>query len=84
MKVDSRTVTVAVAGLALSVMLGVLEGRLAGAAAGILTVLIGIVTSATVSIVLERRARFAVMAKRKQELLEMFAPPQPLNGSEDE
>jgi ABC-type antimicrobial peptide transport system permease subunit len=84
MNVDSQTVTVAVAGLVVSAILGALAGTTAGIREGILTALVSIVASAAVSIVLESRTRHVAEAKRKQELLEMFTPPQPRNDSEDE
>lgn len=79
MKVDSRTVTVAVAGLLLTAALGVLAGKTVGAVAGALAALAGLVASAVVSVVLERQSRHAAEAARNQELLEMFAPPRPIS-----
>jgi len=77
MRVDSRTVAVAAAGLLVTIALGALAGRTAGVAAGVIVALVGLVGSAVVTVVLERQSRVAADAARTQELLEMFAPPRP-------
>ena len=84
MRVDSRTVAVAAAGVLLTVVLGVLAERAVGTAAGILTALVGLVGSAVVTAVMERQSRQAARAARMHELLEMFAPPRPLDDEEGE
>ncbi len=82
--VDSRTVIIGAAGMLLTIALGALAGSTAGIVAGILTALVGLVASVVVAVVMERQARQAAHAKRKQELLEMFAHPRPSGDKEDE
>jgi drug/metabolite transporter (DMT)-like permease len=84
MRVDSRTVTVAAAGVLLTAALGALTGKSVGVAAGILAALVSLVGSAVVTVILERHSRQAAAAVRNQELLDMFAPPEPLAGREEE
>lgn len=84
MRVDSRTVAVAAAGLLVTIALGALAGGTAGVAAGVIVALVGLVGSAVVTVVLERQSRLAADAARKQELLEMFAPPRPSEDWEGE
>ena len=84
MRVDSRTVTVAAAGVLLTAALGALAGKSVGVAAGILAALVSLVGSAVVTVALERQSRQAADAARKQELLDMFAPPGPLAEREEE
>jgi hypothetical protein len=83
MRVDSRTVTIAAAGLLLTIALGALAGSTAGIAAGIAAALVGVVGSAVVTIVWERHSRQAAQSARSKELLDMFVPPQPLDDKED-
>jgi hypothetical protein len=84
MRVDSRTVAVAAAGLLVTIALGALAGRTAGVAAGVMVALVGLVGSAVMAVVLERQSRLAADAARTQELLEMFAPPRPSEDGEGE
>src|SRR5215472_11213068 len=83
MRVDSRTVAVAAAGLLVTIALGYLAGHTAGPAAGVIAALVGLASSAVVTIVLERQSRQTADAARRQELLEMFAPPRPSEDIED-
>ncbi len=84
MRVDSRTVTVGAAGVLVTIALGALAGSTAGVAAGVITALVGLVGSAVVTLMWDRHARQAARAARKRELLEMFAPPKPVDDREDE
>ena len=68
----------------LTITLGALAGATKGILAGVLAALVGLVASFVVAVMIERQARQAGDAARKQELLEMFAPPRPLDGREDE
>jgi len=69
-------------GLLLAVVLGWAAGHTAGPMAGILASLAGLAPPALLAAAIERRARNAVRDKRRQELLERFAPPKPTDGSE--
>lgn len=84
MRVDSRTVTVAAAGVLVTIALGALAGSTAGVAAGVITALVCLVGSVVVTLVWARHVRQAARAARKQELLEMFAPPKPVDEREDD
>lgn len=79
---DSRTLGIGVLGLLLAVALGWTSGRSAGPAAGVLASLAGLIPSTLLAVALERRSRNAAYEKRRQELLERFAPPRPTNDSE--
>jgi len=83
-RIDSRTVVIGSAGVLLTTALGALAGATKGTLAGALAALVGLVASFVVAVLMERQARQATDAARKQELLEMFAPPRPLDGREDE
>lgn len=82
--VDSRTVAMGAAGLLVTIGLGALAGSLAGVKAGIFSAVAGLAASVVANMVMQRQARDAVRAKEKQELLEMLAPPRPLDDREDE
>lgn len=81
---DSRTVAVGVLGLVLAVGPGDAAGRTVGAAAGALTAVAGLLSSAVLAVALERRSRNLARVKRRGELLEMFAPPEPSEDQEGE
>jgi hypothetical protein len=81
---DSRTVAVGVLGLLIAVALGGAAGRTVGATAGALTAVAGLVSSAVLALALERRSRNVARARRRDELLEMFAPPEPSDEGEGE
>ena len=81
---DSRTVAVGVLGLVLAVGLGGAAGRTVGVVAGALTAVAGLVSSAVLAVALERRSRNLARVKRRGELLEMFAPPEPSDDKEGE
>ena len=84
MRVDSRTVAVAAAGVLVTVALGAQVGSTAGAAAGVIASLAGLAGSAVVTIVQVRQSQQAAEETRTQELLEMFAPPRPLDDRADQ
>lgn len=80
---DSRTTATGALGVLLAAALGGAAGHTAGVTAGVLAALAGVVPSAVLAATMERRSRNAARAKRRQELLEMFAPPKPTGESED-
>jgi hypothetical protein len=84
MRADPQTVAIGTAGALVTVAFGALAGSTIGPAAGALAALGGLAGTAAAAVVQERQARDSVRAKRKQELLEMFAFPRSLYSEEDE
>ena len=80
MGLDGRAVALGV----LAVVLGALAGTSAGAGAGVLAALAGLVPPAVLAVAVERRARNAARVRRQQEVLRRFAPPEPTGEGEDE
>lgn len=81
---DSRTVAVGALAVLLAAGLGGLAGDTAGVTAGVLAAMAGLVSSAVLAVAIERRARNAAHANRRQELLKIFASPVPAaEGGDD-
>lgn len=81
---DARTLASGALGVLLAAVLGGAAGHTAGVTAGVLAALAGLVASVVVAAVMERQSRNAARARRRQELLDMFAPPKPTGRGEDE
>jgi tetratricopeptide (TPR) repeat protein len=79
---DSRTVAVGALAVLLAAGLGGLAGGTAGVPAGVLTAMAGLASSAVLAVAVERRARNAARAKRRQKLLKIFACPVPVADPE--
>src|SRR5215472_8468924 len=79
---DGRTVALGALALILALVLGGTAGTSAGASAGAWAALAGLVPPAVLAVAVERRARNAGRIQRRQELLKLFAPPQPEEGAE--
>ena len=80
---DSRTIAVGALAVLLAAGLGGLAGSTAGVAAGVLAAMAGLVPPVVLAVAIERRARNAARAKRRQELLKTFAPPVPADDGRD-
>jgi hypothetical protein len=72
---NSRTVAVGALAVLLAAGLGGLAGGTAGVPAGVLAAMAGLVPPAVLALAVERRARSTAHAKRRQELLKIFAFP---------
>jgi len=81
---DGRTITLGVLAVVLALGLGGWAGTAKGPGAGALAALGALLAPAALAVAVERRARNAVLAARRQEVLRKFAPPQPMGNQEDE
>jgi tetratricopeptide (TPR) repeat protein len=75
--IDSRAVAVGAAAVLLATVLGAAAGGSVGVAAGVLSALAGLVAPPVLDMALRRRERNAANVRRRAELLQVFAPPQP-------
>lgn len=81
---DGRTVAIGVFAVILALVLGGTAGTAVGASAGAWTALAGLLPPAVLAVAVELRARNARRVQRRQELLSLFAPPEPAEGAEAE
>jgi hypothetical protein len=81
---DGRTVAIGVFAVVLALVLGAVAGTEVGAAAGALAALAGLIPPAVLAVAVERRQRNIARAKRRQEVLRRFAPPEPAGDREGE
>ena len=81
---DGRIVGLGGLALVLAVGLGALAGSQIGAWAGVLGALAGLIPPAVLAIAIERRTRNLAHQKRKDEILNKYAPPKPASGGDGE
>lgn len=82
MGLDGRTVAIVVFAVVLALALGAVAGTQVGATAGALAALAGLIPPAVLAVAVERRQRNIARAKKRQEVLRTFAPPQPTGEGE--